>query len=582
MKKLKFIVTAVIAAVICFQSTVFADSGGDSNIDNGGGNLLDGSAGNFWNLGNDGVRITVVDSETGAVKSASVDYSNANVGDIAFHFGKKCKSEYVGGASLSASSSQYVYKTPAQPLPTIISDGESLFADIEQIRSYFTDEQVVREISSHVGIAYNKLTNGDYKLMLEPIMYITYKGVRTAMTATEAALYNIQTSGELCRKFAPLSHKNLPLAMFLENDDLGYRAWSGSTTSQVTDSDIINFLGVGIVSFKEKEKIEVEGSDYEYRTDTDVYTSITVSGSEHNPDNPVTVRFYIKNKCYTVGNVVFPEGSSQLVWVKWHTPKTKQTVKIHIVVEGDASASMTDITANIVDLDENPPPDPTADDRNDGFRAVSVPSKPQRTSASWSVWRAVWIPNWVWVSDWQWISDWEWVDDDNGGYWEDYGYWHDCGEWEDQGEWEFNSDFYSVSMAAAMSIKPDDKNPTAVGKTMKSGYGINEKVIASVSGFGECTSVQNAVAYFPEFHYQTYWRLLESTSNGMLEFKKNKYSTYNNRTHFVPIWFPDGSYKVYTWALDCWTPAGMLSMNITDSVTIKDNLFSDWHVAPTY
>ena len=72
-----------------------------------------------------------------------------------------------------------------------------------------------------------------------------------------------------------------------------------------------------------------------------------------------------------------------------------------------------------------------------------------------------------------------------------------------------------------MSIKPDDKNPTAVGKTMKSGYGINEKVTASVYGNGEHTSLQNAVAYFPEFYYKTYWRLLEATSNNVLEFKKN-------------------------------------------------------------
>ncbi|MCM1488178.1 MAG: hypothetical protein NC203_07420, partial [Firmicutes bacterium] len=332
MRKIIRTIAAVMAAIFCLQTVIFAESGGDPNIDNGGGGLGEGSSQNYWNPTDDGVRVTVVDSETGAIKSASVDYSNANIGDIAFHFGKKCKVEYIGGASLSASTAQYVYKTPSQAIPTIISDGESLFADIERIRSYFTDEQVVREISSHVGINYDKLTNGDYKLMLEPIMYITYNGIRTAMTATEAALYNIQTGGDLCRKFAPLSHKNLPLAMFLEDDDLGYRAWTGSTTSQVTDSDIINYLGMGIVSFKEKEEIEVEGSDYEYRTDTDVYTSITVSGSEHSPDNPVTVRFYIKNKCYTVGNVVFPEGSSQLVWVKWHTPTTKQTVRIYVVV----------------------------------------------------------------------------------------------------------------------------------------------------------------------------------------------------------------------------------------------------------
>ena len=131
-----------------------------------------------------------------------------------------------------------------------------------------------------------------------------------------------------------------------------------------------------------------------------------------------------------------------------------------------------------------------------------------------------------------------------------------------------------------MDITPDEKNPTASGNTMKSGYGINEKVTASVSGNGEHTALQNAVSYFPEFYYGTYWRLLESTSTNKLEFRKNKYSTYNNRTHFTPVWYPDGNYKVYTWAIDCWTPAGMLSMNLTDSVTISGNVFDDWHIAP--
>lgn len=584
MRKNIRMIAAVMAAIFCLQSVVFADSGGDSNIDNGGGNLLDGSQGNFWNPGNDGVRVTIVDSEMGAVKSNSIDYSNTNVSDIAFHFGKKCKIEYVGGASLSVNTENYNCKTPVPPLPVIISDGESLFADIEEIRSYFTDEQVVKGISNHLGFDYEELIGGDYKLMIEPIMYITYHGIRTAMTATEAALYNIKTDGDLCRKFAPLSHKNLPLAMFLEEDDLGYQAWFGSTTSQVTDSDILNYLGVGIVSFKEKEEIDIEGCDYEYRTDTDVYTSITVSGSEHTPDNPVTVRFYIKNKCYTVGNIVFPEGGSQLVWVKWHTPKTEQIVKIHVEVDGGANASMTDITAKITDLNKNPPPDPTADDRNDSFKAVSTPSKPQRTSSYWSVWNAKWISNWVWVANWQWVSDWDWIEDEeneNGGHWKDNGYWHDYGKWEDHGWWEFYTDFYSVSMTASMDIKPDNKNPTAIGNTMKSGYGINEKVIASVSGNGEHTDLQNAVTYFPEFYYKAYWRLLEKTGSA-LEFRKNEYSTYNNRTHFTPVWFPDGNYTVYTWAMDCWTPAGMLSMNLTDSVTISGNVFDDWHIAPTY
>ena len=160
------------------------------------------------------------------------------------------------------------------------------------------------------------------------------------------------------------------------------------------------------------------------------------------------------------------------------------------------------------------------------------------------------------------------------------GYWQD--KWEDRGDWIFESKSYRVSLSAQMKITPDEKNPTASGKNMKSGYGINEKVTSSVSGNGEHTDMQNAVTYFPEFGYKTYWRLLESGSGGSFEFKENKYSTYGNRTHFTPIWYPDGTYTAYTWVLDCWTPAGMLSLNLTDDVSIDGNVYDDWHIGPTY
>ena len=562
----------ICAAFFCFNTVAFASGTGDPNIDNGGGSLSNGTAENFWYAGDDGVRVTVVDAKTGEVKSISVDYTNEKTGaeDIQIHFGKNSKADYSAGASLSPSNSEYVFKIPEQPLPTIISGG-TYVADIDTIRDYFTDEQVVRGISNHVGIDFDELIGGDYKLMLEPIAYVTYDGIRTAVTATEAALYDLQTGGDFGAKFGPLSHKNLPLSMFLEDDDLGYNAWTGATDAKATDSDIINSLGVGIISFKEKEEeVEVDAVDYEYRVDTDVYTSVTVSGGKHTPDNPVTVRFYIKNKVYTVNNVVYPDGDSQLVWCKWHTPNTEQIVDIKITVTGGASASMTDIKASIVDLNKNPPPDPTADDRNDGFSAAAVPGRSQKTSAAWSVWRARWIPNWVWHSNWHWVGSGE------DGHWVDYG------NWVDEGEWEFYTNSYSVSMNANMRITCDEKNPTANGRTMKSGYGINEQVTASISGNGEYTSLQNAVTYFPEFYYQTYWRLLDRMSGSTLEFRRNKYSTYNNRTHFTPVWYPDGNYTVYTWAIDCWTPAGMLSVNLTDSLTIKGNVFDDWHIAPTY
>ena len=136
-----------------------------------------------------------------------------------------------------------------------------------------------------------------------------------------------------------------------------------------------------------------------------------------------------------------------------------------------------------------------------------------------------------------------------------------------------------------MSIKPDDKSPTAIGKSMKSGYGFNQTVTASVSTnqSSAVTGAQTAVTYFPEFAYQTYWRLLERMSSGYsarFEFKENQYSTYGSRTHFTPIWYPDGSYTPHTWLIDSWTPDGMLSLNFTDNITIRGSLWDDWHIAP--
>ena len=135
------------------------------------------------------------------------------------------------------------------------------------------------------------------------------------------------------------------------------------------------------------------------------------------------------------------------------------------------------------------------------------------------------------------------------------------------------------------SITPDEKSPTATASTLKSGYGVQEKVTAKVTTnqSAAVTAAQNAVTYFPEFGYESYWRLLEAEISGRsttFQFKANPYSTYNRRTHFTPIWYPDGSYTPYTWLLDCWTPAGMLSMNLTGSVTIRGNLWEEWHIAP--
>ncbi|HHV13008.1 MAG TPA: hypothetical protein GXX75_22300 [Clostridiales bacterium] len=534
---------------------------GDGNVDGGGGGLGNGTNTDYWNTGDEGVRVTVIRVSDHAVVTTPIDLTNKTPTSTIWHFSKVSKISYSNGRALTPKTSEYIYVNPSQPLPKIISTSSGN-GNIAAIKSYFTDEQVIRSIANLTGMNFDVLINGQYRLLLEPIAYMTFGGIKYAMTATEAALFDRQLDGGLRSKMVSLSHKNLPLAMFLETPDLGYPAWDGSTTKAASNTDIISSLGLGIVRFNEAEPEppKVDAVDYEYRVNTEVITSVTVSGGQADPDHPVTVKFTIGGRTYTVSGVYYPEGDSQLVWVRWTTPATPQTMTIHVSISG-GSASQETITAKIVDLSGNDPPNPVADDRNDSYSRVTVPNKAQKTSASWGVWRPWWYSYWVWHGS------------DEDGYWCDHGW------------WEFDWNAYSASLSASMSIVPDAKNPTASGKTMKSGYGVNQTTTARVSTnqSSAVTDAQNAITYFPEFQYKTYWRLLERTSRGYnskFEFASNKYSTYKRRTHFTPIWMPDGSYTPYTWLIDCWTPAGMLSMNLTDSVNIQGNLWMDWHIAP--
>ena len=554
-------VLLTLAVVFCMSTPLTAYATGEGNIDGGGGNMGDATSHGSWNPGNEGVRVTIVRSSDHAVVSTPFDLTNKAPSSSIYHFGKVSKIQYNNGTGLSPVQGGYIYKTPSQAIPRIIStNGKN---NIEAIKSYFTDEQVIRVIAEQAGMDYDTLIGGEYKILLEPIAYYKFEGVMIATTATEAALYDEVVGGQLRYWMGSLTAKNLPLSMFLETPDLGYPAWSGPTNKNVSNSDIKSSLGLGIVRFEEQpEEPVISTYDYAYRTNTEVITAVEVSGGQSDPDNPVTVRFHIDGTTYTVSNVYYPSGDSQLAWVRWTTPDEPQDMTIDVDVSGPGSAQAT-IHCKIVDLDENPPPNPVADDRNDSFTPSPVPDRPEKTSAQWTIWDPWWQEYWVWHST-----------GEDSGYWCDHGW------------WEFDLDRYNASLSATTKITPDEKNPTASGSTMKSGYGINQVVTARVSSSqrSATTPLQNAVSYFPEFNYESFWRLLDrisiSSSSSRLEFQKNEYSTYNRRTHFTPIWYPDSSYMVNTWVIDCWTPAGMLSVNLTDSLSIPGNLWDDWHIAP--
>jgi hypothetical protein len=300
-------------------------------------------------------------------------------------------------------------------------------------------------------------------------------------------------------------------------------------------------------------------------------------------------------RAHTVTGVVMPAGESQLVWFKWTTPPTEQIVTISVVTN-KGNLSENRIAAKIVKLEDNPPPDPKADERNNSFSAVSPPINTEKTSAHWTIWWAWWQENWEWEAAWEWVADVRWVSNfvyitDVGwvdyGYFHDFGQWWDFGEWVDNGWWIFELANYRVNLVATSAITPDAKVPNTNINNIKSGYGVNNIITANMESIqieigGHITGAQTALSYFPEFGYTNYWRLLDLTMRGRssrLEFKHNPFSAYNQRVHFLPLWFPDGAYNVYTYLYDAWTPVGMLSANVNGTITVQGSVYDDWQIS---
>ena len=140
-----------LALVFCLvPSTAFA-SGGNGNIDGGGGGMGQGTSSNFWNPGNDGVRITVVDAASGAAVSSPLDFSNRTQKSSILHFGKVNKLQYLSGTGLSLQSGvAYSCIKPAQSMPTIVSSkGQS---NIDAIKRYFCSEYACMMVAQAAGV----------------------------------------------------------------------------------------------------------------------------------------------------------------------------------------------------------------------------------------------------------------------------------------------------------------------------------------------------------------------------------------------------------------------------------------------
>ena len=589
----------------------------DPNMDGGGsgGGTEDGTSQNFYSSGDDGVRITVLDKRTGrkADGTYTIDYSKRDKsGKSVTHFGKTNKIEYMGvggymGAiPLQKSSEDYIVSNAGKQvafhiaeMPTIISSSQGN-SDIEVIKTYFNNEDRLRGIASRVGMTYDEMINGYYKVIIEPVIYLTFNGRYMALTAHEAAKLDIAlggseaTGGQLRAKFVSFTHKNLPLSIFLRKKELGIKSWTGGKNVRVTNGDILSKLGIGILSFTpEGSDVEVEGADYTYRPNTDVITSINVSvggwGDGATVDNPITVRFsgeYLPTT--NVSGIVIPPGGSRLVWVKWRTPdvkeKTRTTIQADIVGGGQSPATVT-LNIRINPIEEKEPYNPVADDKKpqgwSDFIPVMFPKIGALVGFSEPQMKRTWH---TYTCTKYWEETGEYVMDIDGEYVLDGG-----GNKIPilEAKYRFATQYHGVEVTGIYDkVKVDKTVEVANPKQgeMKSGYGFELSVQTLITGdTSQITGMQTMVAYFPEFSYKQYRRIGKNPgagSSSTLEFPVNLYSIKKSRIHFTPIWYPDGVYKPYVEVLDAWTPSGMLCYYRTPSIQIKGSMWDDWHIGP--
>ncbi|MCL2637487.1 MAG: hypothetical protein FWD48_03870 [Oscillospiraceae bacterium] len=678
MRKILAITLSILLTFTIFTPSTFADI--NTNIDGGGGGLGQGSVNNGWAISADGggllfdadgLRVYVVNSSTGRPVSSVIDFTRYNVAKSnMINFNHRTKHDYLHVNSILSAATFYDYVKAPDSFPRIISnsmtaDSSGDAARVNAIRRWFRSYENYEWIIGQFGFDLEAMQAEGYMLAIEPIAYFRYQGYNYAMTATEAALFDQLTGGALSTAMAPLTRKNLPLAIFLEEDEFTespYRIneWQGTRNSNVPNTDIIAQLGIGYISYGSGDDggggggdnggggsgwTDNEGGfDFSYPADTWVVTSFRlcsvrrsggswVPGTARTAFNPASARVTINGTTYNVSNIYMPAGGEQLFWIKWKTPAfpveitatvTSSTGMLYNINSTDVSNRyVNSLTAsiNIYDNDmENPPPDPTLNDTMSsiGYTATGAATgrnnlmRGAAASNSWSVWDC----NWQRISSSSRWYDWWDVPPDTynsaTGIYTQYEFVRDNFNFtrelwrETNYRIQFNRITYTAEIRNSyVRIKPDVNCPTAYTRNnrtfMKSGYGINVEIEPYIrvtthhSGTGVRTTnnyfapattdlvaaPQYVFAYFPEFRYTRFNRQLDYVNN-RFEFRQNQFSTYNERTHYTPWWFPDNTnYEIVTRSDFAYTPAGRLRMfQVSDLIVIEGNLMEDWRVAP--
>ncbi len=319
-----------------------------------------------------------------------------------------------------------------------------------------------------------------------------------------------------------------------------------------------------------------------YRSGTEIIASYLIhnkSYAEHASDRPLTVHFTascIKNGARVnvttqQNSVVVPRNDENLIWFKVKIPSGSSKISFNCMIDTPSGVVETNTENNTDNQTFDVSPSPNSQTPNTKFE--NVPNYFSRPDDDAEVPTGSYATNVTPSATWQ-----QWVYD---------------------GAWSKKT--YGMTLSVNQQILPDANSFSSFLTEglwhMKSGYGLSLTANTSVAQYKSTTLPnagmyvlpQNGNAYFPEFNFEltdAKYRTLQLTATNKLEFEQNPYSITvqgehdGRRIHYTPLWYPDGNYTVKTFLYDCWTPAGMISLQDTLSpIVIGSNIYNDWFIS---
>ncbi|MFI3327264.1 MAG: InlB B-repeat-containing protein, partial [Clostridia bacterium] len=368
--------------------------------------------------------------------------------------------------------------------------------------------------------------------------------------------------------------------------DYEFMGWSLSTNSIIygyTDSATLSYTNLNqnleftaIWEYRADVYPEIVEPNATYNSGTEIIVSYNIyndTSTDIKPSNAIEATLTVTNTDNSGSSsvimtetqeVIIPSGESNLVYFKVTIPESSSNITFKLEVETGMTESSTDNNTiidsyNVYAVVDSQTSDTTFESAPVGFDVpssyASTPTMGQTldSNTTWSVW--------------------EWVNNN------------------------YSLVTYGIDLDLSVTITADEACATETVSngitTMKSGYGFTIEVESDVSSYlsytmpdeSAYTILQNANVYFPEFEYSFTtgkYRTLDLVGDVfMFEENENTMTTDGvqdyRRTHFIPIYFPDGNYTIKTYAYNLWTPAGMINTTeTTTQIVISGDIYDDW------